>query len=92
MVIKSLDDIVEQIDAFNGDRFPINVFIQKVNELQKDILEALRGNESLVTHWRFLSPQQIKWFKEELVVLRTFLAKCGDLTVSPKTGEFEISD
>lgn len=75
-------DLMEQnfhneIDSLSGIRLPVNIFIEKITTLQTRILEEMKTNKKLQSSWRKASARQLKWFKEELVVIRSFLSKRG---------------
>jgi hypothetical protein len=76
-MFKSLEEVTSEINSFSGVRFSIEEFVQKVDKFQNHLVSSLENNTSLLASWRRSTPGPIKWFKEELTVIRRFLTKHG---------------
>lgn len=60
-----------EINAFSGTRFSTRSFVEKLTNLQKQIIKEFEKDKDLLTQFR-LSVDNFKWYKEELLPLRAF--------------------
>lgn len=86
---KYTTDLIKLIDNFDGLTLNTNDFVTEAEKVRQEFKNSCIHSEELIKFWRFKSDKSIKWYKEELVYISTFLksqSRFTGYTVRPIRG------